>query len=167
MNVQIRSAEPEDAAEIVAVLNPIILAGCYTSLDRPFELDEEHRFIAGFPKRGIFHVAEGEGSRIVGVQTVEPFATYTAAFDHVGVIGTYVALDHRREGVGSQLFAATIQAAHGKGYEKLFSFIRADNPAALAAYRKQGFEVIGIARQHAKIQGRYVDELMIEKLLLS
>ena len=52
-----------------------------------------------------------------------------------------------------------------KGDEKLFAFVRADNPAALATYVRQGFVVIGTARQHAKIDGRYVDEVMIERVL--
>jgi RimJ/RimL family protein N-acetyltransferase len=111
--------------------------------------------------RGLFHVAL-HGNRIVGFQNVEPFATYTHAFDHVGVIGTYVDLDLRRRGIAARLFAATFAAAPGRGYEKLFAFVRADNPAALAAYRRHGFAVIGTARKHARIGGRYVDEIMIE-----
>jgi hypothetical protein len=35
----------------------------------------------------------------------------------------------------------------------------------LATYRANGFEVIGTARRHAKIDGRYVDEILIEKSL--
>ncbi len=57
------------------------------------------------------------------------------------------------------------EAARRKGYEKIFTFIRADNPAALATYEKQGFSVVGIARKHAKLAGKYVDEVLIERLL--
>ncbi|HLE68854.1 MAG TPA: GNAT family N-acetyltransferase, partial [Vicinamibacteria bacterium] len=71
-----------------------------------------------------------------------PFADYTHAFDHVGVIGTFVSLPHRRQGIAGRLFRSTFEAARLKGYEKFFTFIRADNPAALATYRRHGFEVI-------------------------
>ena len=38
----------------------------------------------------IQHVAtRGGDDPIVGFQTLEPFAAYTRAFDHVAVIGTY------------------------------------------------------------------------------
>jgi RimJ/RimL family protein N-acetyltransferase len=80
-------------------------------------------------------------------------------------MGTYVALDQRRQGVARALFGATTEAARRKGYEKIFTFVRADNPAALAAYRAQGFQVVGTAQRHAKIDGRYVDEVLIEKIL--
>jgi len=164
--VHVRTVCPEDANGIVAVLNPIIAAGCYTALDTPLTSAAERAYIAEFPARGVFHVAEqGETSTIVGFQTVEPFATYTHAFDHVGVIATFVDLAHRRQGIGSRLFEATFMAAARLGYEKLFTFIRADNPAALAAYGKQGFGVIGTARKHARFEARYVDEVMVERFL--
>ncbi len=51
------------------------------------------------------------------------------------------------------------------GYEKVFTFVRADNPAALQTYRRQGFRTIGTALRQVKVDGRYVDEIIIEKLL--
>lgn len=83
----------------------------------------------------------------------------------MGVLGTYVAAAHRRQGVATALFAATFEAARRKDFEKIFTFVRADNPAALATYVKHGFSVIGTARRQAKIRGAYVDEILIEKFL--
>jgi L-amino acid N-acyltransferase YncA len=81
------------------------------------------------------------------------------------VIGTYVDLSRRRQGIGGRLFAATFEAARAKGYEKLFSYVRADNNSGLNAYLKHGFRTVGTAQHHAKISGRYIDEILIEKLL--
>jgi ribosomal protein S18 acetylase RimI-like enzyme len=80
-------------------------------------------------------------------------------------MGTYVDLACHRQGIGRRLFAATFEAARRKGYEKIFTYVRADNEAGLAAYLGQGFEVVGTARRHAKIGGRYIDEIMIERFL--
>jgi L-amino acid N-acyltransferase YncA len=166
MILRVRDARPDDAAAITRILNPIIEAGAYTVLDTPFSVDEERRFIESFPARGIFHVAEdGDERALVGFQDVSPFADYTRAFDHVGVIGTFVELAHRRRGVGRALFEATFAAARAKGFEKLFTFIRADNPAALSAYRRQGFEIIGTARRQARLKQGYVDEILVEMFL--
>ena len=165
--IAIRPATPDDAEAIARILNTIIAARVYTALDTPFSVAQERAFIERFPSRGVFHVAvdTSDDGRVVGFQNVEPFATYTHAFDHVGVIGTYVDLDRRRQGIASRLFDRTFSVARGKGYEKLFAFVRADNPAALATYLRQGFVVIGTARQHARIDGRYIDEVMIERAL--
>ncbi|MDX2041194.1 MAG: GNAT family N-acetyltransferase [Acidobacteriota bacterium] len=166
MNLFVRPAQPEDAAAIVAIFNPIIESGKYTVFDSAFTVEVEREYIINFPPRGVFHVAVRlEDQKIVGFQSMEPFATYTRAFDHVGVIGTYVDLSERLQGIAGQLFAATFEAARQKQYEKLFTFIRADNPAALATYQRQGFAIIGAARRQAKINGSYVDELMVEKFL--
>ena len=166
MDLAIREARPDDAEAIVGILNPAIETGRYTVLDRPFSVQEERRFIASFPPRGIFHVAQDRSNgRVVGFQTMEPFATYTHAFDHVGIIATCVDLACRRQGIGRQLFEATFATARQKGYEKIFTYVRGDNPAALAAYMNAGFRIVGTAQRHAKCGGRYVDEIIIERFL--
>jgi L-amino acid N-acyltransferase YncA len=166
MDLQIRKAQPDDAEAIVAILNPIIDAGRYSVLDAPLTAELEQQYIAGFSPRGVFHVAElGRDCRVVGLQSLEPFATYTHAFDHVAVMGTFVALPHQRQGVGTCLSAVTFEAARGPGYEKIFTCVRADNLASLAFHLKLGFRIVGTAQRQAQIGGRYVDEIIIEMLL--
>ena len=166
--IEIRDARIEDAEGIAAILNPIIAARCYTALDTPVTVEQEREFIRTFPPRGIFVVAVNTTSnRIVGFQDVSPFADFTRAFDHVGVIGTYVDLELRRQGIATRLFAATFDAARRKGYEKLFTYVRADNETGLQTYLRQGFRIVGTAARHAKIDGRYVDEIVIEKVFSS
>lgn len=161
----IRDVVPSDAVALVGILNPIIEARVFTAFDTPFSVEAERDYILAFPPRGVWKVATQPDDRVVGFQILEPLATYTRAFDHVGTLGTFVHLAHRRQGVAKALFAATLHAARQKGYEKLFTFVRADNPAALQAYLAHGFAVIGTARKHAKIDGRYVDEILIERHL--
>lgn len=166
MKWTIRSAQIEDAAGILRILNPIIESGIHSALDTPFSLEEEKQFIANFPKRGVFHVAVNpEDQTLVGMQDVEPFGSYTHAFDHVGVIGTFVDGSYRRQGIAASLFAATFEASNMKGYEKLFAYVRDDNKGALATYLKHGFEIIGKAKKQAKINGAYIDEVFIERFL--
>ena len=164
--IEIRDVKIEDAEEILAILNPIIAARSYTAMDTEFTIDVEREFIRTFPARGTFLAAvDAVLNRIVGFQNVSPFADFTHAFDHVGVIGTYVDLELRRQGIATKLFAATYEAARPKGYEKFFSYVRADNDAALQTYLRQGFRIVGKAERQAKIDGRYIDEIVIEKLV--
>jgi L-amino acid N-acyltransferase YncA len=166
MELSIRDAVPDDAERLVAVLNPIIEARIFTALDTPYTVESQREFIANFPDRGVFHVAESvPDRRLVGLQSVEPFSTDTHAFDHVGVMGTYVDLACHRMGVARRLFEATFERCRQRGYEKIFTYVRADNDAGLATYLGQGFRVVGTAERHAKIDGRYVDEVMIERFL--
>ena len=147
--------------------NPIISAGIYTVLDTPLTIEDERSYIAALSDRAIFHVAERKtDGTVIGLQTMEPFPDqYTHAFDHVGTMGTWVDLDHHRLGVAKGLFSATLEVAPRKGYEKIFTYIRADNPAALATYESQGFRVVGHAARQAKLRGRYIDEIIVERML--
>ena len=166
MSFIIREVQVSDAQGVMNILNPIIEEGRFTILDRAFTLEEEIKFIRNFPKRGVFNIAHFEkGSTIAGFQNVEPFATYTRAFDHVGIIGTYVGSQYRRQGVATTLFESTFKLARTKGYTKLFAYVRGDNERALSMYLKQGFIVVGTAKNHAKMQGTYIDEVFIEKFL--
>ena len=166
MELLIRDANPDDAAGVVAVFNPIIGTRSLTLFDTPFTIEAERSYIEGLSPRDVFHVAvRSSDNVVVGFQSMAPFATYTHAFDHVGVIGTYVDLASRRQGISKCLFAATFEAARRKGYEKIFTYIRADNPVALAAYQKHGFRIVGKAERHAKLHGRYLDVVIVERLL--
>jgi L-amino acid N-acyltransferase YncA len=166
VDLRIREVRPEDAAGVVAIFNPIIEAGVYTAFDAPFTVEAERSYIEALPERAIFLVAERlTDGVLVGFQSMEPFATYTQAFAHVGVIGTYVDLECRRQGVAGRLFQATFPAARAKAYEKLLTYIRADNPPALTAYLRQGFRVVGTAQRQAKLRGLYVDEVIVERFL--
>jgi L-amino acid N-acyltransferase YncA len=168
MPVEIRQARPQDAKGIVRILNPIIAAGVYTAFDTPFTSEGEAEYIRNFPARGVFLVAVRQAdNRVVGFQSMEPFASYTHAFDHVGVLGTYVDLECRRQGIARQLFQSMFAAAVRNGYEKIFTFVRSDNAAALQTYMRQGFQIVGTAHRHARIGGRYIDEIIIEKSLVS
>jgi L-amino acid N-acyltransferase YncA len=166
MDWRVREVEPGDADGIVGIMNPIIRASIYTAFDTPVAVQDEREYILGFPARGIFFVAENpQNKALVGFQSMEPFATYTNAFNHVGVLGTYVDLTYLRQGIASCLFQATFEAARNKGYEKIFTYIRADNQNAIAAYCKQGFRIIGEAQKQLKLKGRYVDEVIVENFL--
>jgi L-amino acid N-acyltransferase YncA len=155
----------DDADAVVLILNAVIATRRFSVLDEPLTTEQEREFIRTFPDRGIFLVAEVSGSAVVGFQDVAPFATYTHAFDHVGVIGTFVDETARRQGVGAALFKSTFERARQKGYEKFFTYVRADNRGALQAYLAQGFSIVGTARRQARIDGRYIDEIIIEKML--
>jgi L-amino acid N-acyltransferase YncA len=164
MNIIVREARLHDAQGIINILNPIIETKKYSAMVQTFTLEEEINFIKTFPERGIFHVAANEDD-IVGFQVVEPFSSLTAAFDHVGIIGTYIDLTLRGQGISKKLFEATFTLAKDKGFEKLLAYVRSDNPVALKAYQANGFDIIGIAKRQAKIDGKYVDEIFIEKFL--
>ena len=76
----VREATVEHAEGIVAVFNPIIESGLYTTITQPFSVQEERDFIQQLPERGILHVAVADDSlKVAGFQGLTPFPTITQA----------------------------------------------------------------------------------------
>lgn len=164
MPITIRRVQETDAAAIVALLNPIIQAGIYTAMPETFSTADQLDFIRNFPERGIYHLATDTAAHVLGIQDVMPIST-SDVFRHVGEISTFVALDSQKQGVGGSLCRATFETAKELGYLKLRATVRGDNPHALTFYRSQGFEFIGVAKAHAFLNGKYIDEVLLEKFL--
>lgn len=162
--VLVRKATPDDAAAVCAILNAAIADGRHSLLDTPFSLDEERRYIAGFPAGGVFAVAELPGAGVVGFQSLEPYASFgTHAFDHVLTMGTYVDESHRRRGIGRRLAGYCFAAARQAGRTRVLTEIRADNDASLRFYLGLGFTVVGVAHELARVGGRPVDVVLVER----
>jgi L-amino acid N-acyltransferase YncA len=161
----IRPVRAEDAGSIIGLLNPIIQAGIYTAMDEVFSTADQMDFIRNFPQRGVYHIAIDSGTqKILGIQDVMPLSA-SKVFRHIGEISTFVALDSQRQGVGQSLCQATFKVVKALGFLKLRATVRGDNPYALAFYQNQGFELIGIAKAHAFLHGKYIDEVLLEKFI--
>lgn len=161
MDVTVRRATVSDAQGAVDVINSTIDEGGLTSLYPALTLEQEEAYIAGLGDRGAMFVAEASGE-ILGVQSIEPYAPFTRAMDHVASMGTYVYRSFRRRGVGSKLFGATLDFARRQGYEKLVIYVRVGNAVAQAFYRGMGFIPKMMLERQVKIEGRYDDEVWME-----
>lgn len=163
--ISIRRATPDDAAGVAAVLNGVIAGGRHSLLDTPFTVAEERAYMEALPERSFLHVAEAAGD-IIAFQTVNPWNTSaTRELDHVATMGTYVDERHRRRGVGAALAATSFAAALEMGYEKIYTDLRADNLDSLGYHLALGFTIVGAARRHARVAGRDIDVIFIERFL--
>ena len=74
--------------------------------------------------------------------------------------GFYVAPEHRRSGVASQLLAASLDALP-VGVEQVLLTVVADNRPAIALYERFGFRPYGTEPRSLKTSGVYVDEMLM------
>jgi putative acetyltransferase len=83
-----------------------------------------------------------------------------------GEIAMLVARDWRGKGVGSALLAASIDWAREHGLHKLSLSVFPHNAAAIALYRKYGFEQEGLRRKHIRRSTGELWDLLDMGLLL-
>jgi L-amino acid N-acyltransferase YncA len=164
MDVMIRRGTVDDAQGIVDVINSVIQEGGLTAFYPAFTVEQEESYIENLNPRGAILVAEADDA-ILGVQTIEPFASYTRAMDHVAAMGTYVYRNFRRKGIGSQLMATLLDLAREQGYEKIIVYVRAGNAAAQAFYRQAGFVPKLLLERQIKIERKYDDQVLLEKFI--
>ena len=166
MKPVIRKAIPDDAQAVASVINSVILEGKYTALTNPFTEEEERAFIGGLGARSALFVAEVD-DEIVGIQIIEPdaLAQYTDSMQHVATIRTWIQADFRGCKIGQLLAEASFKFAHAKNFRKIAIQVIADNTGALRFYGNLGFEKIGIAKKHVKLEGKFCDVFYLEKFL--
>ena len=77
--------------------------------------------------------------------------------------------DWRGRGVGNALLGSLIEWASAvKAVEKITLKVRADNPRAIALYKKHGFVQSGYAKDAMRLSnGVYVDDITMERFVRS
>lgn len=84
---------------------------------------------------------------------------------HVATIGVGVSPDFQGRGVASALMAEMVNLCDNwLRITRIELTVYTDNPAALALYRKFGFEVEGTGRQYALRNGEYVDAYFMARM---
>ncbi|HBQ35910.1 MAG TPA: GNAT family N-acetyltransferase [Rhodobacteraceae bacterium] len=135
----IRPATHKDATGMSAVLGPIL-----SMLQSQRRSDPDHiiQHYIEHPDKILCCVAEGNNAEILGFQSLiiatdgNPYGVRTGW----GIIGTYVNLNAGRRGIGSALFAATLQAARNGKITDIDATIGTENRLGLGYYAALGFE---------------------------
>ncbi|TXC92880.1 GNAT family N-acetyltransferase [Metabacillus litoralis] len=76
-----------------------------------------------------------------------------------------ISLNFRGQGVGKRLFEQMEKWAKERGICRLELTVVTLNEAALSLYKKQGFEIEGTKRNSLFIEGKYVNEYYMSKLI--
>ena len=163
MTITIRPAAPADADAICAIYNQGI-ADRLATLDTALRTPAERR--AWLAERGPRHpviVADVSGAA-VGWASLNRFNPRDA-YDHVADFSVYVERGWRGKGIGRRLLDRLIDLAREIGYHKLVLAALNDNPAGIALYTAAGFIRVGIYHEQGQLDGRWVDVVIMEKIL--
>jgi len=155
-----RPATLEDAAAIARIYNQGIEDRIATFETRPRSADDIRAWFDGV--HPILVVEDGnELVAFAATSSYRPRECYAG----IAETSVYVARSFRRRGAGSFALLALIQAAQQAGFWKLVSRIFPENIASRGLVRELGFREVGVYERHGKLDGRWRDVVIVERLL--
>lgn len=159
----IRIATLDDAVAIAEIYNQGIEDRVATYESDLRTAEDQQAWLRAIADRYPAVVAQIDGE-IVGWAGVGPYRA-RECYCGIGEFSMYVRRDWRRRGVGDLLLAGLISEAERMGLWKLLSRIFPFNEASRALCRKHGFREVGVYEKHARLDGRWLDVVIVERLI--
>ena len=158
-----RTATPGDAAVIARIYNEGIEDRIATFETRPRTASD---IAAWFDGRHPIVVVNGPDGNAVGFAATFEYRP-RAAYAGVAEFSVYVARAQRGHGIGRVAMTALIEEAGRAGLSKLVSRVFEENQASRRLLADAGFREVGIYRRHGRLDGRWRDVVIVERLLPS
>ena len=163
--VRVRRAQRRDAAAIAEIYNQGIIERVATFEDEPRTVEAMIRWVNEHGQR--FPALVGVvGDAVVGWASVSEYRP-RPCYAGIGEFSVYVHRDWRGTGVGRVLLGALIDEAERQGYWKLLSRIFTFNTASRSLCKALGFREVGVYEKHGKLDGQWLDVVIVERLIPS
>jgi ribosomal protein S18 acetylase RimI-like enzyme len=152
----IRPAREEDEAALraldAATWSPDVTPGPRPPSDKRFFSAERG------PRDVLVAVVDDE---VAGYVRLGPVTELESNLHVLEIKGLAVDPAHHRRGLGRGLLVAAAQEASTRGVRRLTLRVLAPNAAARSLYESCGFEVEGVLREEFRLDGRYVDDVLM------
>ena len=162
--VSLRAAEIGDAEQIAAIYNYEVENTTATFDLVPRTIESQREWLSA--RSGAFSaiVAHESSSGIIG------FAALSTYRDRAGYRTTvensvYVHREHQRRGVGRLLLSALLDVARDSGFHTVIARVDSQSAGSLALHRSLGFIEVGIEKQIGRKFGRWLDSVILQKML--
>lgn len=156
-----RTATPDDADAITRIYNEGIADRVGTFETRSRTPAEVRQWFDG---RHPIVVVEQDDGGVVAFASTSAYRTRDA-YAGIADYSVYVARDLRGRGAGRVAMVALIDAARDAGFWKLVSRVFVENTASRKLMASLGFREVGIYEKHARLDGRWRDVVIVERLV--
>jgi phosphinothricin acetyltransferase len=161
--ITIRLAQPGDAAAIAAIYNLGIRERVATLETEERSAEERAAWLAARDERHPVYVAEVDGT-VAAWGSLNLFNP-RPAYQWVADFSVYVDGARRGLGLGGRMLDHLIAEATRLGYHKLVLAAFPFNEPGMRLYRSRGFREVGIYREQGRLDGRWVDTIIMERML--
>ena len=162
-DLRIRAATAADADVICRIYNQGIEDRVATLETEQRTPEERRRWLAARSPRHPVIVADRDG-QVLGWASLNVFNA-REAYRFVADISVYVDRAARGKGVGHALMPRLLELGREHGFHKLVLSAFPTNTGGMALYTRHGFRTVGIYREQGLLDGRWVDTIVMERLL--
>ena len=163
--IHIRIPSVDDSAAIAEIYNQGIEERVATYETTRRSAADERAWLQSIAGRYPAVVAQID-SEIIGWAGAGPYRNRDC-YRGIGEFSMYVHREWRRRGAGDLLLAGLITEAERLGLWKLLSRIFLFNEASRELCRKHGFREVGVYEKHARLDGCWLDVVIVERLISS
>ncbi|WP_254764298.1 GNAT family N-acetyltransferase [Natrinema marinum] len=160
LEFHIRPARQEDLTGIVGAIRQVAEEKTYIEAESVAdEIDHENALLRHNELESrMFFVATVEDD-VVG--WVHLYAPELEKLGHTAELTVGVLEEYRGHGVGSHLLSRGLEWAGSNGYEKVYQSVPSTNEEAIAFLEAHDWQTEAVREDHYKLNGRYVDEVMM------
>ncbi len=162
-DVTIRPATVDDALATAAIYNVEVATSDVTFDLVPRSVEDQRVWLSERAGALEVIVAELDG-RVAGFASL---STYRERAAYRGTVedSVYVDADARGRGVGRALLHGIVEVAVARGFHTVMARIVGGHDASIALHRSAGFDHIGVEREVGRKFGRWLDVVVMQKLL--
>jgi L-amino acid N-acyltransferase YncA len=160
---KIRPVGVDDMEAIRAIRNDVIEHSTAMWTTRLLTVQDGTSWLEENLARRSAYVAEASGD-VVGFANWAPWRPKDG-YRHTVEDSVYLVAGHQGRGVGAELLRTLIAGATESGAHVMMASIEATNATSVALHARQGFEVVGTAREVGTKFGRWLDLTMMRLAL--
>ena len=162
-DIAIRPARHTDAERIAAIYNEAVATTTATFDTRPESAEERRTWLVEHDGPQWPVLVGVEEGIVVGWASLSRYSD-RCAYSGTAEVSTYVAADHARRGIGTQLTRALLEAGARAGTHAVIARICTENAGSLAMAERLGFEKVGVMREVGRKFERWLDVAILEKM---
>jgi len=162
----LRTPKWEDLDDLLELVNSLVEEKADIAraerVSREEEIDWLSKVLSRLEKDETFYLVAEVGGKVIAVSEVNKKSGYEK---HVGVIGIAIRSGFREMGIGTEMMKTLVKQAQEMGLKVLYLTAFATNKRAIHVYEKVGFLQTGAIPKKRFKEGKYIDEIILTKLL--
>lgn len=164
MNILIEECTAPDMKRITAIYNEGIEDRKATLEQELKTVEQVEHWLLGKSPRHKTLVAKNEEGLMLGFATLNVFNP-RPCYHGVADFSIYIKRSYRGQGIGRALLRELEKIAKEQEFYKLVLSTPDHNESSKKLYQKAGFTLVGTYKNQGKIEGRWVDITIMEKML--